>query len=420
MTNVFLNEVIHNMNNQNEIAPVSGSKRHVFLDALRGFALLGVCMANYPEFSLYTFQPQSVIDAMSSAHIDSIVSFLMKIFVDGKFYTLFSLLFGIGFSIIISNASSRGANGMKIFYRRMVILALIGCTHLMLIWSGDILLLYAVLGMILPLFRRWSDKRILTIACILLLIPILIDFLCERNGIFLAAFPYGKWWEYANLYGINSDNFGVWLRDAGSYGEVSSFLIQGAWERLYEFVDGNRYFKVLGLFMIGFVAGRHKIYADLRRYKSLLIKVALWGLSVGLPLSLLYAVSARGGDQWGRAIPSVLYAVSVYPLGFAYAALTGLFCMRFPNLALWRWFAAPGRMALTNYVSQSVIGMFLFYGIGFGFGASIGLGTTELVAIGVFIFQILFSKAWLSFSRFGPLEWIWRMLTYGKWLRLLS
>lgn len=404
------------MKDSSDISPVAGKKRHIFLDALRGFALLGVCLANYPEFSLYTFQPESVADAMPSAHTDSIVQFIMYVLIDGKFYTLFSLLFGIGFSIIIANAASRGANGMRIFYRRMIILALIGCTHLMLIWSGDILLLYAVLGMILPLFRRWSDRRILTLAVILLLLPIAIDLICERCGIFLAAWPYSKWWEYAARYGITSDNFGTWLRDADSYSDVSCFLIQGAWERMYEFVDGNRYFKVLGLFMIGFVIGRHKIYADLHRFHKLMTRTAIWGSAIGLPLSVVYALSCNNSHPWGSAVHTLLYTVSVYPLGLAYAALTGLVCTRYKHLAVWRWFAAPGRMALTNYVSQSLIGILLFYGIGFGIGASLGLGATELVALGVFGFQILFSQLWLSVFRFGPLEWIWRMLTYGKWL----
>lgn len=408
------------MNRPSDISPVSAKKRHIFLDALRGFALLGVCLANYPEFSLYTFQPQSVVDAMPSAGVDSVVQFIMYVLVDGKFYTLFSLLFGIGFSIIIANAASRGADGMRIFYRRMIILALIGCTHLMVVWSGDILLLYAILGMLLPLCRRMTDRCILSVAGALLLLPVAIDLICERWGLSLAAWPYGKWWETALGYGITADNFGTWLRDADTYADVSRFLMQGAWERLYEFVDGNRYFKVLGLFMIGFVVGRHKIYADLRRFRPLLVKTAAWGLAVGLPLSVAYAISGMGGHPWGSAAHTLLYTVSVYPLGMAYAALVGLLCMRYGHLAVWRWMAAPGRMALTNYVSQSLIGMLLFYGIGLGLGASLGLGATELVALGVFTFQVLFSRAWLSAFRFGPLEWIWRMLTYGKWLRPLN
>lgn len=82
--------------------------------------------------------------------------------------------------------------------------------------------------------------------------------------------------------------------------------------------------------------------------------------------------------------------------------------------------AAPGRMALTNYIGQSLIGMSLFYGVGLGIGSSVGLLTTELIALGVFAFQILFSMLWLSLFRFGPLEWIWRMLTYGRWLNIMQ
>ena len=411
---------MHSKNLNGNISPLSSSQRHIFLDSLRGFALLGVCLANYPEFSLFTFQPESVVAAMPTAAIDRIVKFLQYLLIDGKFYTLFSLLFGIGFSIIISHAAERGANGFKIFYRRMLILALIGCTHLMLIWSGDILLLYAVLGLLLPLFRNMSDRKILTIAGILLLLPVLIDGIAELSGVFLARYPYNQWWHYAGLYGITEDNFGTWLRDADDYLAVHQFLIQGAWERMYEFVDGNRYFKVMGLFLIGFAVGRHKIYADLKAHKPLLTKLAVWGCGVGLPFSVLYALSGVNSHPMGNTIHSVLYTVSVYPLGFAYAALLGLFCIRHKDWAVWHWFAAPGRMALTNYISQSIIGMFLFYGIGLGLGASVGLGETELIATAVFIFQICFSMVWLSVFRFGPLEWIWRMLTYGKWLNPLK
>ena len=86
--------------------------------------------------------------------------------------------------------------------------------------------------------------------------------------------------------------------------------------------------------------------------------------------------------------------------------------------SIWKWLAAPGRMALTNYIGQSVIGMFLFYGIGLGWGSTIGLWYTEVIVLVVFLFQMLFSRLWLSGFKFGPLEWIWRMLTYGKWLEI--
>lgn len=388
------------------------------LDALRGFALLGICMANFPEFSLYTFLSREAAEAMPSAGADSVARWLLAIFVDGKFYTLFSLLFGIGFSIIISNAAKKGADGFRIFYRRMVVLVLIGFLHLMFIWSGDILMLYALMGLLLTLFRRVSDRALLLWGGALLLLPVVVDYVCEITGTRLSKPFADLQWQYCAKYGITPDNFAYWLRDADSYGEVFQFLIQGALVRVQEFIDGNRYFKVLGLFLIGFYIGRRRIYARLEGNRRLFVAVFRYGVIAGLPLSLLYAWSSVGGHPLGQTAHSVLYLVSVYPLGFAYAAGLCLLCSRRKDLPLWKWLAAPGRMALTNYIGQSVAGMLIFYGIGLGFGASVGLACTVAVAVAVYLLQMAVSRLWMSCFRFGPLEWIWRMLTYGKWLRL--
>ncbi|MCD8031541.1 MAG: hypothetical protein LUF85_12160 [Bacteroides sp.] len=134
-------------------------QRHLILDALRGMALLGICLANYPEFSLYTFLDSSVTAAMPTAPVDTVVKYLQYIFIDGKFYTLFSILFGIGFSLMLTNAREKGINGLRIFYRRMAVLLLIGLIHLVFLWAGDILILYAFVGFFLPLFRKLSDKK---------------------------------------------------------------------------------------------------------------------------------------------------------------------------------------------------------------------------------------------------------------------
>lgn len=402
------------MNNE-RMAPVNTSKRYVILDALRGFAILGICAANYPEFSLYTFQSKEITDAMPTAAIDRVLRFLLYFLVDGKFYTLFSLLFGIGFSIIISNAARKGVNGFRIFYRRMALLTLIGFLHLMFIWSGDILMLYALLGMCLPLLRNVSDRGLLRTAAFFLLLPIAVDAVTQVLGVSLSAPAVREQWRYCDRYGITEENFGYWLRDATSYGDMFKFLIQGAWVRVQEFVDGNRYFKVFGLFVLGFYIGRNRMYADLAAQKPLLRHVTTIGLAAGLPLSLLYAWSCMNGHPLGNAVHTAIYTVSVYPLGLAYMCGMCLIYLRHKDLAVWRRLAYPGRMALTNYIGQSVIGALLFYGIGLGLGASFGLVQTELVVAGVYLFQTAFSRVWLRFFRFGPLEWIWRMLTYGRW-----
>lgn len=395
-------------------APVEGSKRHIILDALRGFALLGIVLANFPEFSLFTFLKPETVQSMPTAGIDSVTKYLLYIFIDGKFYTIFSLLFGIGFSIIIENNTKRGADGFKIFYRRMLWLLVIGLLHLMFIWSGDILMLYAAVGMILPLFRNCKDVVILAWAICLLALPVLIDFISQWTGIYMSA----KLVEWQGLlcdrYGITDDNFAYWLRDARSYGDVFKFLIMGSVERMSEFVDGNRYFKVAGLFLIGFIIGRHKYFARISDFKSVLKRIAIIGICVGLPLSGFYAWSAVNGKPWGWGAHSALYFATVYLTSFGYIALFAFLYNKFRDSIVWKILSYPGRMALTNYIGQSVLGVIIFYGVGFGFGAETGLFATEWIALGVFIFEIVASACWLSISKFGPLEWIWRCLTYQK------
>lgn len=400
--------------------PVRSSERHVILDVLRGLALLGIALANFPEFSLYSFLPAEAADAMPTAGIDRIVHYLQYIFIDGKFYTIFSLLFGIGFSIIIANAMKRGANGFRIFYRRMFVLLLIGFLHLMFLWSGDILMLYALLGMLLPLFRNASNRTLLGWAFVLLAIPVAVDFIVELSGIYPSAPVVELQRFYCARYGITDENFAYWLRDAEHYGGTFEFLIQGALVRVQEFIDGNRYFKVMGLFLLGFYIGRNRFYTDLENRKPQLKRIARYGFGIGLPLSFLYAWSAMNGRPWGSGTHAALYFVSVFPLGFAYVAGICLCYLRRPQWCGFRFFATPGRMALTDYIGQSLFGMLLFYGIGFGFGAGVGLVYVLLIAAGVWIVQALFSGVWLYYCQFGPLEWIWRMLTYGKAFKLVK
>lgn len=425
--------------NTQAVGPVK--KRFVVLDALRGFALFGIILANFPEFSLWTFQTPEALEQLPSPAIDRVLRFLLYVFVDGKFYTIFSILFGIGFCIIIGNIMRRSqlgpdgrpqtSHGFLIFYRRMTVLAIIGLCHLLLIWSGDILLLYALMGMLLPLFWNYSDRALLRWAAFFLLLPIAIEIFRALLGSSLAELPYQLWWDTCARYGINEENFGTWLRDADTYRGMSQFLMQGAWERLWEFVDGNRYFRVLGLFLFGMYIGRRRLYAavtpegDGRSEGSgnltpLLRNIAGWGSGIGLPLSVMYAWSAVNGHPLGDIAHCLLYTLSVYPLGLAYIAIFALLFQRSAKAPFWNMLAYPGRMALTNYLSQSIFGIILFYGVCFGLGANVSLLTTEVLALCVFFCQILISALWLHFCQFGPLEWLWRMLTYGRRMPLLK
>lgn len=402
----------------NSAGPIRSGERYILLDALRGLALLGICLANFSEFSLYTFLKGEAAAGMPTAGIDRIVRYLQYVFIDGKFYTLFSLLFGIGFSIIISNAMQKQMNGFAFFFRRMVILLLIGFVHLLFIWSGDILMLYALLGFFLPLFRNVSNKGLLTASAFFLLLPVAIDFVIEITGFNPSAGVVRIQQYYCGLYGITDDNFAYWLRDADNYPDVFRFLIQGAFVRMQEFIDGNRAFKVMGLFLLGFYIGRNRLYAQLSENEKLLKQIALWGIVIGLPTSLLYAWSAMSAHPWGVGGHSLLYTISVFPMGMAYVAGFSLYYLHKKEHRIFRLLAAPGRMALTNYIGQSLWGIAIFYGIGLGLGANMGLVYVLLIATGVYMVEIAFSHIWLHFCQFGPLEWIWRMLTYGKWFAL--
>lgn len=406
------------MKTNNCAGPVNTSNRYVVLDALRGFALMGIVLANFPEFSLWTFLSTSQQNIFSTAEIDTTLCWWMSFLIDGKFYTIFSILFGIGFSIILERAMQKGTNGLKIFYRRMFVLLLFGVMHMMLLWSGDILLLYAVIGMLLPLFRKMKTRSLLYCALFFLILPIGVETWRMLSGLNPADWLYDKWWEVAFNQGITEEEFSTWLRDVKKYACVNAFLIQGAVERMWEFVEGHRYFKVLGLFLIGYAIGKERIVQNLNQHKKMLKKIFVVTIMIGLPISVVYAWSCTNYHEWGGLVHNILYTYSVYPLGFAYISGFCLMYLKWNNSSVWRYLSYPGRMALSCYISQSVIGMCLFYGIGFGLGAKIGLCYTLLIATFVFVLQIVVSSLWLRYYRFGPLEWLWRMLTYGKYFRI--
>lgn len=392
--------------------PTTERQRHVILDALRGLALMGIALANFPEFALWTFLSSEQQAAMPTAYIDEIVRFLLYLVVDGKFYSIFSILFGIGFSLIMER------HGLRLFVRRMLILVIIGFLHLMFIWSGDILLLYAVGGLLLTLMIGLSDKSLFILALSLIMIPVGLDALIEFGGFDFPEPFYQAWWNKAEALGINEANFASWLRDANSYGQMFAFLVQGAYERLWEFVEGHRLPKVVGLFILGYLASKHRLYTRLQDLP--LLKALYWSVSIGLPTSLLYAWSATSGHPWGLTVHSLLYAVSVIPLAIVFIIGVCLLYLQSPKSVVFRWLAAPGRMALSCYISHSLIGILLFYGLGFGLGTSLGLVYIELIALVVFFIQIIVCRIWLNYFRFGPLEWLWRMLTYGRYFPIIK
>lgn len=402
--------------------PLQQTERAAILDVLRGIAILGILLNNIYSFSGYGMLTDEMRELnFSTFNLDQLLNLLQIIFVEGKFYTLFSLLFGIGFSIFLLRGEAKGINPLKIFYPRLIILAVIGFLHLYFIWFGDILLLYALIGLVLPLFRKCSNRTLITWAVVLILCPILIDIIKVATGwsAFPVFIPLAMPTDIEN--GITEDNWRTLLfnEDSG-FKEWGIMQDTGYIYRYADLIESNRFFKVLGIFILGLYVGRNRIYSNLGQYKPLLKKVRKWGFIIGLPFSIAMGIF-EGDDHyvpmhWEGLFDTVSYAFGVVPLSLAYTATIALLWNRKNNNSRLRYFAPAGRMALTNYILQTVVGSFLFYAAGFGLGQEFGLVYVFLIALAIYIFQILYSTLWLKYFQYGPLEWIWRMLTYRKWL----
>ena len=208
-------------------------------------------------------------------------------------------------------------------------------------------------------------------------------------------------------------DWGYWLRHSQSYTDLRKFLVMGAFERMTEFITSDRYFKVLGLFLVGLWLGKKKIFTDIQGNRHLLWRVMKWGFDFGLPFAIVHALDSVTGYQLLPPTRSLVEALSIYPLGWAYMAAFALYGSNYFST-----FAYPGKMALTCYIAQSAIAIMLFYGVGLGWGMRLPLPGVILVAIGVYLFEVLCCYLWLNHFAYGPLEWIWRMLTYGKRLPL--
>ena len=406
-------------------SPVSLHERADILDVLRGFAILGIFMNNIFGFTGYGFVQQSFRESLPTWPADGIIGLLQIVFVEGKFYSLFSLLFGIGFSIILIRNQQKGINPLPVFYRRLLILLLIGAFHLFLVWEGDILFLYAMVGMLLPLFRNCRDRTLLIWAGILILSPILIDSIKVLFQFKTAPYLFEAAQAADRRNGIpTDDSFASYLFMEGSgWAEWRNWQRSGFLYRYEYILESNRIPKVLGMFLLGFYAGRKMIYLHLGNYIQLLKKIRLYGFAIGIPASIAmtyFELDNKSIPAVEGLLDTLFYAVGVVPLSLAYVASIGLFWEKTKGKNKWTLFAPVGRMALTNYIMQSLIAIFLFYGVGLGFGGNIGPSIFIPVAIVVFILQVLYSHWWFRNFNYGPFEWVWRQLTYGKRLPLVK
>lgn len=390
------------------------TQRTELLDALRGFALFGVVWSNYAVFAYWIFMDPEVRSALPGAFLDAPFEAFHTILIDGKFYSIFSLLFGIGFGFFLA----KGKDGLWRFYRRMLILLVIGWLHLRYLWAGDILFLYAVLGLLLPLFRKLGDRALVLTAAALILSPILIDAaIILTNARFDPLAPVLRFHE-AREAELGSGTFPSML--AVPNGGWKEFMDANAhtWSfRFVHLIESNRAPKVLGLFLLGLWIARRRLFADVSANSALLKRLCILGFSVGLPSSVVmwWAEGNVGHPpEPASLLRAASYAFGVVPLAIAFASGFAL---------LWRgdaWrprlqvLAPMGRMALTNYLMQTIIALAFFTGVGMGWGTHVSAVSFEAMALAVFIVQVIWSRWWLARFQYGPFEWVWRSLTYGR------
>jgi uncharacterized protein len=405
--------------------PVASSERADILDILRGFALLGIALANYSVLSYYRFMPPDVTGALPTAGTDRWLEYFSICFIEGKFYSLFSLLFGVGFSVIMARRNSAGGERLTFFYRRLLILMLIGIVHTLVIWDGDILLFYGLVGLILPLFREVKDKTVLAIAAVLLLSPLLFDTLkVLTDGKLNIALPV---WKMATAVdkklGITEENLFSWLKNNNTFNDHLRWNQAGAIWSFFLRLDSNRIPKVLAMFLLGMCLGRINFHAHLAEHKGLLRYIQVIGFGVGVPAGIamiFFREDAFRLPHAGGLLDTLSYALNVSLLSLGYAATFCLWALN-SNIKKRLDILRPvGRMALTNYLMQSVCGVVLFAPVGMGFGGSVGPTVYFPLVLALYVVQIGYSHAWLSKFDYGPIEWIWRQLSYGRRLPLVT
>jgi uncharacterized protein len=396
--------------------PVQGTERMETLDAVRGVAVLGILLANVFALSGHAFIPPDAHLSLPLASWHEPLFRLMFVFVEAKFYSMFSFLFGVGFAVFIQRASARGGNAVPLFKRRLVGLLLIGLVHTTLIWMGDILATYAVIGFGLIPFLKKSDRSVLRWAAGMLLLPIAIY--ASLLAITAVATPQGLQYSAGTVSSSGVPPFlepAVRSFESGTYIDVVRgnlvFTAAGVVRRfLLMFFP-----RVFGMFLLGFYVGRRNMFGEIDRHEILLRRTFVWGMALGLPLSYLGALLEGNSMQAPNVLGLLETAVKSIGAPVLSLAYTAGLCLLFQHARAVRLtFAGVGQMALTNYLLHSVVGTAIFYGIGFGLFGRVPLAIVLLGALIVFAMQMLLSRVWLSYAAFGPAEWLWRMFTYRR------
>lgn len=379
--------------------PVSPSERIEAIDALRGLALFGVLLINLvTEFRVSIFK-QFLPAAGAAYSFDRAVEIFLTLAVQMKAFALFSLLFGVGLAIQ-SDRPSANAQRTRLLVRRLTVLLAIGLAHLFLIWNGDILTQYALAGFIAFPFLFGPSWLLaaggLSFLALYLVMPQISP---------IAAIPDAGWMihhvaEARRIYGT------------GAFLEILAFRISEvpAILPLHAYV----FPRTVAMFLLGALVWRTGILTTPSKSRPLLVCAALVGIVAGAALTLAAAgPSLLGTPALGRG-QFAAEAFGAVVLAFGYGAAVIAVASLPAGRRILGWASPVGRMAFTGYLAQSVILGFIFYGYGFGLFGRMGVAAALLLVAAIYVAQAVFSSWWLQRFYYGPVEWLWRRLTYGS------
>ncbi|MBB3696075.1 DUF418 domain-containing protein [Flammeovirga yaeyamensis] len=392
------------------IGPTTGKMRLGVIDALRGFAILGILFANILSWSLFKFTPFSTLEQLPYHELNDTLYSLLSFFIDTKFYSIFSILFGVGFFLQYDRQRDNQEAFLKVYKRRLRFLILFGFIH-MLFWSGDILMLYGMMAFVFIQFRNLPSNKILAWSIGLMAAPLLIDVIVMM----IAPGWMTPEQSLAKKTYIDQDPASVVAAfESGNVLVALKQNLHNVMWRWFDFLPSGRPFKVLGLFLLGFYLQSKNFFTETGRSW----KVVIGFFTVGA-ISHFIGYQIGGSMALFASTPSDLFfkAIMVFGqicLALSYASLLSIIYYTKWGETIFFPLTAVGKMSFTNYLSHTFIGIVIFYGVGFGLGGQLNLAPIFILAVFIYAFQVGYSYYWLKYFKFGPLEWGWKCLTYKK------
>ncbi|MCK5775910.1 MAG: DUF418 domain-containing protein [Bacteroidales bacterium] len=394
--------------------PSKSGQRVEVIDALRGFAILGILLANILSWSGVKFLPFTEIQQWPSFELDLFIYHLNGFLIDTKFYTIFSLLFGIGFFLQFNKNRDNQVDFMKIYYRRLRYLMLFGLIH-MFFWSGDILFVYALVGFVFVQFRNLKPKTLLIIAGVSFVIPLFIDIIMLKlmPGYMVPAKQLAL-----KTYIDISPQAMVDVFKNGDFGSVTQLNFHNLKWRFFDLLPSGRLFKIFAFFTLGFYMMANNYFT----LKAKSFKLLMVFLTIGLGLT--YFSKEVGGSMgefpsdWNDILYKLLFSFGQVNLAFAYISILTISYETNLGQKLMLGLKYVGRMSFSSYLSHTIFGILIFYPYAFGLFGTMTLWQVEVLAVVLYAIQVFLAVIWLKYFTFGPLEWLWRSLTYGKFLSM--